>query len=545
MFRTVLTGILLLSLLALSAGAQATRNFSRVKAGALTVTGNTAIGSGAVLGGSDSWVAGVDMKETFVPDGTSVFRAHQRLVSLWNPSANAPNNFWVGHYIESTTPAANVRTVNSLRGLDILTRHDGSGAAADVTGAAISGWTNSSATTTTVTAVGPDAVAFGAGNTTTLRGLNVTWGNAGLGTVVSGIGLQIQTAENSGGGAVTTAYGIKVEDQTVGGTDYAIYTGSGSVRFGDAVTGVTSFISPFFTTNAANPASAGLLRGANNTTLVAGRNATNTDDLTLSTNSSDQFVFGGSTLGALLAPVFQITVGTPSTTGAVRLASGSAIGWRNNAGSADLSISKNASDVFSLPALFLAAPPAIGGTTPAAGTFTTLTANTSLAINGGTALTTTNQTGTGSLVLATSPTLVTPILGAATGTSVVLTADVSARRFKAGGGTALVSGDFALSAGWGTTATVAVTLATSRDQAFLITVTSAGTGQLVNPTITLTFKDGTWTNTPVCIMNDTGGTGALADVTRSSSSATTYVWIWNALPVATSTYEFSGICMGT
>src|SRR3989338_7937192 len=42
---------------------------------------------------------------------------------------------------------------------------------------------------------------------------------------------------------------------------------------------------------------------------------------------------------------------------------------------------------------------------------------TSLSLGGGTALTTTNQTGTGNLVLATSPTLVTPILGVASATS--------------------------------------------------------------------------------------------------------------------------------
>lgn len=44
----------------------------------------------------------------------------------------------------------------------------------------------------------------------------------------------------------------------------------------------------------------------------------------------------------------------------------------------------------------------------------------SLSINSGTALTTTNQTGTGSLVLATSPTLVTPALGVATATSLAI-----------------------------------------------------------------------------------------------------------------------------
>lgn len=45
---------------------------------------------------------------------------------------------------------------------------------------------------------------------------------------------------------------------------------------------------------------------------------------------------------------------------------------------------------------------------------------TSLALGGGTALTTTNRTGTGNLVLATSPTLVTPVLGVASGTSLAL-----------------------------------------------------------------------------------------------------------------------------
>lgn len=56
-------------------------------------------------------------------------------------------------------------------------------------------------------------------------------------------------------------------------------------------------------------------------------------------------------------------------------------------------------------------PGTIGGTTPAAGTFTTLTANTSLVISGGTALTTTNQSGTGNLCLTTNCVMTTPNLG--------------------------------------------------------------------------------------------------------------------------------------
>src|SRR5262249_15470682 len=42
----------------------------------------------------------------------------------------------------------------------------------------------------------------------------------------------------------------------------------------------------------------------------------------------------------------------------------------------------------------------------------------SLSIAGGTPLATTNQTGTGNLVMSTSPTLVTPSIGAATATSI-------------------------------------------------------------------------------------------------------------------------------
>jgi hypothetical protein len=57
----------------------------------------------------------------------------------------------------------------------------------------------------------------------------------------------------------------------------------------------------------------------------------------------------------------------------------------------------------------------------------------SVAINGGTALTTSNQTGTGSVVLANTPTLITPVIGAATGTSLVLGAQIDAVTYKHAG----------------------------------------------------------------------------------------------------------------
>lgn len=61
-------------------------------------------------------------------------------------------------------------------------------------------------------------------------------------------------------------------------------------------------------------------------------------------------------------------------------------------------------------------------TTPNIGAAT----GTSLALGGGTALTSTNQTGTGSLVLATTPTLTTPVLGSATATAIGMGLSASA-----------------------------------------------------------------------------------------------------------------------
>jgi len=72
---------------------------------------------------------------------------------------------------------------------------------------------------------------------------------------------------------------------------------------------------------------------------------------------------------------------------------------------------------------YLASPPAIGGTAPAAGAFTTLsssgTATLSSTLSYGGVTLTNAVTGTGKMVLDTSPTLVTPVLG--TPTSGVLT----------------------------------------------------------------------------------------------------------------------------
>jgi hypothetical protein len=138
----------------------------------------------------------------------------------------------------------------------------------------------------------------------------------------------------------------------------------------------------------------------------------------------------------------------------------------------------------------LASPPPVGGTTPAPGSFTT-------------------DTG---------------------------------KRFVTAGGTALTSAKFVLSAGWGSTATVGSILGT--DGAFSFVVTSSGTGQAANPATTVTFADGAWTNSPICVVSGQQGNAAQPSFIIGSVSTTTVILNAAFTPAATGTYGASVICSG-
>jgi hypothetical protein len=121
------------------------------------------------------------------------------------------------------------------------------------------------------------------------------------------------------------------------------------------------------------------------------------------------------------------------------------------------------------------------------------------------------------------------------------TGDTNIRRVRATIGTALVAGDIALSAGWGSTASVSAISGT--DQRFRFTVTSAGTGQAANPTATLTFKDGTWTTAPYAVCSRNGGNQP-AVLPTWTTTATTLVLTFPGTPVAAETYKEECVVMG-
>jgi len=112
-------------------------------------------------------------------------------------------------------------------------------------------------------------------------------------------------------------------------------------------------------------------------------------------------------------------------------------------------------------------------------------------------------------------------------------------RLNASLGTALATTDFALGAGWGSTA--AVTSVTGTDQAYKLVITSGGTGQAqATATVTHTFKDLAFTATPVPMVTLGNSTSAAADPqpTGVAATTTTLAFTSGVLPVAAKVYTF-------
>jgi hypothetical protein len=168
--------------------------------------------------------------------------------------------------------------------------------------------------------------------------------------------------------------------------------------------------------------------------------------------------------------------------------------------------------------------------------------------------------GSGSVCLTTSCSLTTPsvssptttgtdsgtetLTGKSFGGSGSATPNTNFNRIVVNRGTALTSAKFALSAGWGSTASVGSIVGT--DSLFSFIVTAGGTGLATNPSVTITFADGTWTNPPICVFANGPTTGANPTwITLSSSdiTSTTLKITANITPIA-ATYGGSVFCGG-
>lgn len=151
---------------------------------------------------------------------------------------------------------------------------------------------------------------------------------------------------------------------------------------------VGSFMGTFmgtFISGSANPATTGTLRLASGD-LLCWRNTAGTANLCFSKTSSDTIFLAG----VLSATTFQSGCSPAALTGTLRFCNTDAIVWRNNANSADLQLLKDTFDNLVWMGHGLA-----------------------LGISG-TALTTTNQSGTGSLCMQTGCQLIAPALNGVT-----------------------------------------------------------------------------------------------------------------------------------
>lgn len=107
-------------------------------------------------------------------------------------------------------------------------------------------------------------------------------------------------------------------------------------------------------------------------------------------------------------------------------------------------------------------------------------------------------------------------------------------------GTAAANGQVALSAGWGTTAAVSAAAGFAQHGRF--TVTSNGTGQAANPTITWTLPNALPTATVLCTAVQVGGTQAQGQFNQTTVSATAPIFTYSGTPVAGNTVIVDIVC---
>lgn len=125
---------------------------------------------------------------------------------------------------------------------------------------------------------------------------------------------------------------------------------------------------------------------------------------------------------------------------------------------------------------------------------------------------------------------------------------ILAKRFQCNQATLLNSSNFTLSTSpsWGTSPSITVE-GNSVDCSGGITITAGSGSPAANPTVLLTFADGTWGNGPTCIgsrEDQSSPSAASAPFIRTGIGATTVTWTFEGTPTASGNYVLEWICQG-
>lgn len=113
-------------------------------------------------------------------------------------------------------------------------------------------------------------------------------------------------------------------------------------------------------------------------------------------------------------------------------------------------------------------------------------------------------------------------------------------RLRLDGGTALVTGDVALAGNWGTAPSVSAV--TGKDTGGTIEVTSGSGSPGADPTVILTFADGTMGAAPEALVSNRGSTNE--GWSMVGSSATTITWRFHGTPAASTVYRLNFLVFG-
>lgn len=153
-------------------------------------------------------------------------------------------------------------------------------------------------------------------------------------------------------------------------------------------------------------------------------------------------------------------------------------------------------------------------------------------------------TGSGTI---TSAGLITGQAGitASAGDVQAVAGDFDGRRLRLNNGTPLVTGDFVLSAGWGSTASLALNDPGNEfDSRAQFGVTANGSGIAANPTITFTFKDGAYSDEPRMVVCRTNSVAPTTGFWVVNCDATTATFVFVGTPVAGTEYGCAWIMAG-
>lgn len=161
----------------------------------------------------------LDIEETYTGALPDQFTGIYSNFTL-NPASVAPGLIAAGNLVRMRIDPADVHDYLGLEGADFYFDHTGSGHLDYATAMFMQGYNE-----------GSGVIDIG-------TGLEVFLANYGSGSMTTGISIHIDSENGAG---YTTLYGLKIDDQTAGVTNYAIYTGSGLVRLGSLTASLPVF----------------------------------------------------------------------------------------------------------------------------------------------------------------------------------------------------------------------------------------------------------------------------------------------------------------